>query len=322
VIANNLRLCAWLLAALLATPLTARADETQAANQTLAQTLFDEAIKLMDAKRFTEACPKLAESQRLDPAGGTLIDLGFCRLNEGKLASAWEVYNEALSQAIKDNRPDREKAAREQVSALEGKLAKLAIDVSEAARRTSQIEIHLDGTSVRQAAWGVLAPIDRGAHNIVVTAPGKLELRKTVVVETDGAVQHVPIPALEDAPVAPVDHTTERRGFPAQAFIGWVTAGIGVAVLGVGVATGILAVNDNNQSSSLCTFPGGTCSQRGFDLNQQAQTLAWISDFGVGIGVAAVGAGLLLVLTTPKARTRIVPAPSAHGAGALFIGSF
>jgi len=301
----------------------ARADD-----QTLSQTLFDEAVKLMDQGRFSEACPKLAESQRLDPGGGTLINLGFCRQNEGKLASAWAAYNEALSQAIKDNRKEREATARLHVDELEGKVAKLAIDVSDGARATDQIEIRVDGTAIRQAAWGILSPIDRGDHAIVATAPGKREFRTSITVREDGTVQHVSIPPLENAPViVPVDHDrggTERHGLAGQAIAGWVTAGIGVAILGVGVATGILAVSDHNQSNSQCgapSFPINQCSQQGFDLNEQAKTLAWLSDFGVGIGAVAMGAGILLVLTAPKS-VRIAPSVGAHSAGATLFATF
>ncbi len=296
----------------------ARADD-----QTLAQTLFDEAVKLMDQGRFSEACPKLAESQRLDPGGGTLIDLGICRQGEGKLASAWAAFNEALSQAIQDNRRERENTARHHVEELEGKLAKLAIDVSDGARQTPSIEIRLDGTDVRQAAWGVLSPIDRGEHAIVVNAPGKLEFHTSVNVLEDGSVQHVTIPPLEDAPViAPPDHERVGSRGSSQAIAGWVTAGLGVAVLGVGAVTGILAINDRQQSNSLCTFPGGQCTQQGFDLNEQAKTFAWISDFGVGIGAAAIVGGILLVVTAPKTKARIVPAVGAHSAGATFVTTF
>ena len=37
-----------------------------------ADALFKEGRALLDAKKFDEACPKLAESQRLDPGAGTL----------------------------------------------------------------------------------------------------------------------------------------------------------------------------------------------------------------------------------------------------------
>ncbi len=303
----------------------ARADASTAADQTLAQTLFDEGVSLMDKGRFTEACPKLAESQRLDPGGGTLLNLGFCRQNEGKLASAWAAYNEALSQAIKDGRKDREAAARVHVDELKDKFATLAIDVSEAARKIDQIEIRIDGTAVRQAAWGVASPIDRGAHGIVVSAPGKKEFKTSIEVQQDGTTQRVSIPALEDAPVvAPIDRGgPERRS--SQALIGWVTGGVGVAMLGVGVATGILALDARAKSNTDCG-PLVHCTQAGVDYNDQAKTYAWFADFGVGIGAAALVAGFILIVTAPKTShpksAFVAPLIDAHGGGAAFSASF
>jgi hypothetical protein len=306
----------------------ARADGPTAADQTLAQTLFDEAVSLMDKGRFADACPKLAESQRLDPGGGTLLNLGFCRQNEGKLASAWAAYNEALSQAIKDGRHDREGAARVHVDELDGKVAKLAIDVTDAAKRIDQIAIRIDGTSVRQAAWGVLSPIDRGTHAIVVTAPGKLEFTTTIEVTQDGTTQRVSIPALLDAPVVVVDHDRggERRGMSRQALVGWLTGGVGVALLGVGVTTGVLAIDARSQSDTNC--PQNHCTQLGVDDNDRAKTYAWLSDFGVGLGAAAIVTGFILIVSAPKSgapKTKgaiVAPMIAAHGGGMTLSASF
>jgi hypothetical protein len=308
---------------------TALADGPTGADQTLAQTLFDESVKLMDQGRFAEACPKLAESQRLDPGGGTLLNLGFCRQNEGKLASAWAAYNEALSQAIRDGRKDREQTARVHVDELDGKVAKLAIDVSDEARKIDQIEIRIDGTPVRQAAWGVLAPIDRGTHGIIVSAPGKREYRTSVEVKEDGTVQHVSIPALANAPIV-IDRTRgsgHERPSHAQATIGWVTGAIGVALLAGGVTTGVLALDAKGKADSGCTLPGNTCTQDGFDWNERAKTYAWLADFGVGLGVAAIATGLVLIITAPKsspsrAGARVVPLVGSSVAGAAFIATF
>ena len=303
---------------------TAWAD--QSADQTLAQTLFDEAVKLMDKGQFADACPKLAESQRLDPGGGTLLNLGFCRQNEGKLASAWAAYNEALSQAIKDGRKDRESTARVHVDELEGKYSKLAIDVSDAARKIDGLEIRIDGTSVRQAAWGVLAPIDKGTHGIIVSAPGKKSYSASIEVTADGTTQRVSIPALENAPI-PIERTrgsgTERVTSRGQLVVGWITAGVGVAALGVGIGAGIAALDAKSQADGMCKYgPSATsCDQTGYDTNERAKTYAWLADFGIGVGAAAIIGGVALVLTSTK-TVHIAPTVGPSAAGAVLFTTF
>jgi Tfp pilus assembly protein PilF len=322
VIANKGLSASLLGVAFLACAGVAHADGTS--EQTIAQTLFDQGVKLMEQGRFSEACPKLAESQRLDPGGGTLLNLGFCRQNEGKLASAWAAYNEALSQAIKDGRKDRENTARVHVDELEGKYARLSIDVSEGARQTNQIEIRIDGTSLRQAAWDVLAPIDRGQHTIVVTAPGKKEFHTSVTIDNDGAVQHVAVPALEDAPVVVPRHDVipESRGFKGQRTIGTVLLIGGAVVLAGGVATGIVATVVYNQGNPYCDASNNCTNQKAIDYDHQANAFAWAADFAIPVGAVAALAGTIFVLTAPKARTHVVPVASAHGAGLSLVGSF
>src|SRR5690349_4107802 len=80
-----------------------------------ADRLFREAKKLIEDKRFGEACPMLVESQRLDPAGGTALTLALCHQAEGKLATAVRDFEAALIIAERDRRADRAKVARDAI---------------------------------------------------------------------------------------------------------------------------------------------------------------------------------------------------------------
>ncbi|HEY0463370.1 MAG TPA: hypothetical protein VGC79_04135, partial [Polyangiaceae bacterium] len=64
-------------------PTPARA-EAGAAQKAAAESLFDDGLKAMKSGHFSEACPKLEESERIDPAIGTLLYLGECYEKVGR----------------------------------------------------------------------------------------------------------------------------------------------------------------------------------------------------------------------------------------------
>jgi serine/threonine-protein kinase len=55
---------------------TGIASAQSAADKAAAEALFDHGVRLMKQNNFAEACPKLEESDRIDPAVGTLLYLG------------------------------------------------------------------------------------------------------------------------------------------------------------------------------------------------------------------------------------------------------
>ena len=95
----------------------------------LATTLFQDGRALMAAGRLAEACPKLEESQRLDPGGGTLLNLALCHEQAGRLARSWSEFNDAAAVARRDGRRDRELAADSHAAALWPRLSKLTVSV-------------------------------------------------------------------------------------------------------------------------------------------------------------------------------------------------
>src|SRR3954468_23197031 len=68
---------------------------------TAAIQLYDAAIKLTKTGDYAGACPKFAESERLDPQLGTLLHLADCFEKVGKTASAWARWKDAIDVATK-----------------------------------------------------------------------------------------------------------------------------------------------------------------------------------------------------------------------------
>lgn len=287
----------------------------------LAQSLFDEGVKLMEHGDYGAACPKLAESQHLDPGGGTLLNLGLCREKEGKLASAWVAYNESLSQAIKDRRGDRETTARLRLSAIEGKLAKIVVKVSPGARATAGLEVLLDGTPVRAAAWDTPTPIDRGHHELRATAPGRKPWSTALDVTADGTSVETMVPDLAPADALAPEPKPKGATLSTPTLVGWIAIGVGGASLAAGLVTGILAFERRGRSDDEC--PNERCTQRGVDLNEQAKTYAWISDVAFGVGLVTAAVGVTLLLTAPKTTAvRLTPTFTATAAGLSATATF
>src|ERR1700734_2400394 len=182
-----------LTSSLLASP-PAVADS--AADKAAADALFDQGKQLMAAGRYAEACPKLEESQRLDPALGTQLNLADCFEHSGKSASAWGLFN-AVARAA-ENRGDKDRAAEaaRRAALLAPTLQKLAIVVPPATRIPG-LEVRKDGALVGEGQYGSSLPADPGAHTVEASAPGHKAWSTVVRVETTGGSASVEIPPLD-----------------------------------------------------------------------------------------------------------------------------
>ncbi|HWO09490.1 MAG TPA: hypothetical protein VNN80_08420, partial [Polyangiaceae bacterium] len=183
--------------------IASEARAQSASDKASAETLFDEGKRLMDAKQYAQACPKLADSQRLDPGVGTVLNLALCYKLNGQTASAWSTYREAAAQARAAHQDDREQLARDEAAALEKTLTRLTIEVSPAATAIAGLELKRDGAPVPSSLWGVPTPVDPGVRKVEATAPGKKPLVLEARAEGSGATAKIVIPPLEDAPAAP-----------------------------------------------------------------------------------------------------------------------
>src|SRR5437899_11188432 len=71
-----------------------------------AEALFEQGRELMTAQKFSDACPKFADSQKLDPKSSTLLNLANCYEKAGRSATAWATYREAAALAKNEGHED------------------------------------------------------------------------------------------------------------------------------------------------------------------------------------------------------------------------
>ncbi len=294
------RVASWPLAASVACALvavspTARADDT---NIAVAEALFRDARTLMAAGDLAQACPKFEESNRVDPKLGTLMNLALCHEKAGLSASAWAEYARAASLAARAGQSDREKVARERAAALELTLSHVLID----ADPKSDASIVLDDQPIGPAAFHSPIPIDPGAHVLRATAPGATPFEQSFRVTAGATVALVKVPVLARAPTAvtaapeTVPAVPEVSKHSGRRTAGFVVGGVGVALAGVGAFFGARAFSDKSAAENGCGAM--FCTPAGSSATSSMKTDETLSTVGVIAGVAAIGAGVYLVLSS------------------------
>lgn len=290
----------------------------QGGNQAAAEALFQEGRALHEQQRYAEACPKLAESQRIDPATGTLLTLALCHEGEGKLASAWAAFVTVEGQAKAAGRADRVTMAREHAAALRPRLSTMAVDVPKELTETPGLELRIDGAVVGTGSFGVAVPIDGGEHRIEATAPGKKPWQSTVSVKTEADAVRVSVPPLEDLPkaAAPVGVTpgaTEAEVEPRPSTLrtaGVIVAGVGVAALGVGTYLALGAKSDYAAAKKRCQPSPVDCDEGAYQAGEDARGQGTIATVLFVAGGVAVATGGVLWLLPPREE---VPVPKVAG---------
>jgi hypothetical protein len=284
----------------LALSLSALAPDTHAqgaATDTAAaaETLFREGRAAMEKGDYAAACPKLASSYELDPGTGALLALALCYEESGKLASAWSAYVEAEARSKRENRPERAESARGRIDALEPRLPRLTIRVSDEVAALPGVRIERNGSDVAKPALGTSVPVDPGKQTIVLSAPGYESITKVVQ-----SVEGQPLEVLFDTVPTQLSSQpstgTDRGGLGGLAIAGLVTGGAGVVALGIGGAFGVVAMGKNADSDAGCD-QDDVCNPQGFRDRVDARSAGDLSTvFFVAGGVLAGAGATMFVL--------------------------
>jgi hypothetical protein len=319
------------------------AGTARAADPAVAQALFEKGRSLMAQGKYPEACQALAESQRREPAGGTLLNLALCHELEGKVASASSEFRDALNQARQDGRADRIKLAGEHLAALEPKVPHLVLK-GQAGRSASNLEWKLDGQPIANAASAV--PVDPGVHDLSASALGKKPWNQPITIAAGARETVIEVPKLEDEattksdPAPPSERAAEPPPASAQTIvatpeppraqgeaaatrdttkrnIGFAVGGAGVVALGVGSYFGLKAFSKWSDRNQHCL--AGHCLESAVTDADDANRAATAANVAFVLGLASLGVGTYIVVTSkgpaePRRTVRVTPDVDARGA--------
>jgi hypothetical protein len=314
-------------------------------NAAAAQALFDEGKQLVAGGNYPAACAKFLQSQQLDPGGGTLMHLAACHESDGKTATAWSEFNEALSWARRDGRADREVYAKARLKEIEPKLVKLNVIVP-AQGRVAGLAVTRDGRALADVEWGTAVPVDPGEHLIEAVAPGHTPWARRIRVDRQTGSVVVAVPPLvpdatrlavtappssaaaatptataplttpplqgspSDSPSAPSEPGATQRAWGIGLGAG------GLAGLAVAVAFDVRAHSKASLRDEAAQAGNADETNRLHSEARTAQTTAFILG---GAALAALGTGVALYLTAPEATSavHVVPQVAATQFGIL-----
>jgi hypothetical protein len=316
------------------------------ARRVSAETLFEDGRRLMTAHDYAQACPKFAASQKLDPAIGTLLNLGDCYERAGKTASAWASFREAAGAADLAGDARRHQEAFKRAAALRPQLSTLTI-TTHSTTSVEGLSLSIDKIELDRAVLGTPIPLDPGSHTIGVKAPGRSPWNGTVTVPSGAHSLSAMIPALQaEAPPVSVLNSSGvgassgpiaghypaadsiRPAGSSQRTVGLIVGGIGAVTL---VTGGLLAWSASSKwSDAKDHCPNNQCeTQADIQLGRDARSRANVASIVIGGGAVGVVGGALLWFLAPASARRpaaagfgVAPVVGLHSASILLSGGF
>ena len=312
------------MACVIAAPGVAAAAEPPVAAPSQAEQLFRAGRE--DVRRGDQlaACDKFRQSYELNQLAVTLLNIAECERKLDRIASAWGDYRRVAKALPSDDK--RAAYAARRAAELEARVPWLTLSLASAT--PDDTRVLRDGDVLDADAFDVAFPVDPGRYVVVVEAPGHEAARYEVVLREGGRESLVVRPGvafpqaadLEPLAPEPPPLPLASDGTEESSTLGWVVGGVGVASLGVSLASAIMAKSENDAAHRECD-QGRSCQAE----NDSGQAYSLAATITFALGAAGVAAGTWLILSTDDAGESSVavgPTLSPTTAGAALVGRF
>jgi hypothetical protein len=306
-----------------------------------------EAAELLDQGRelmvrpatLDQACEVLAKSYGLRKRGDTLLNLAECHRRQGKTATAWREFDEAIRVAKQVDYDPAIRAAEIHRDQLAKLLSELVVEVPSGDARPEGLAILLDGLPLPEQQWGTVLFVDPGPHQVEATAPDHRPFSSSAEVALGGKrstiqVQLVALPKPPPPPKEPPP-PPPKPPLPAvepEAPVWAIVVGsVGVAMMGVSVGFLVDSLAAGDEIDEVLCAEGRTACPA-FNVREarrlhdrEVQSFAVFVGLGAG-GLAAVGVGAvgLALGLHPSSDIDVafVPWGLPGGGGGAVVGRF
>lgn len=281
-----------------------------------AQTLFDEGLVAAERDDWAVACDRFEESNRLDPAPGTMMNLGRCRSQLGELVKAWESYRRA-AEAFGAEDP-RAQFASNEAQDLERRVP--LVTFSPPATETPFLVI-VEGSAIEPERLGVPLPFDPGTLQIIVRARGHQDWVQRLGVEEgarveqqlalgaallDNTQQSPPVSTRPAAAGGARSEPPEIEAIKSAAPIivaSFAVGGVGVAL---GAFGGVWAALETPRVRAHCDDQLN-CDRRGFDAARRGRVATILGVSGAGLAVVGLSVGTVFLTAKQSTSLSLVP---------------
>lgn len=340
------------VASAVAAPRTARAaDDADAAETAAARALAVEGVKLAQSDRCEQALEKLEPAEKLKHSPVVLRHVGECQVKVGR----WVEGSESLRKLLREQMPaDASPAVAEAYQSagttlreIKPRIPNMKIVLN--APADADFTLKLDGKEVADSVVGIALPTDPGEHEVEATAPGFLKATSSIkLVPSASAFVTLDLkrdpnapkvakagaataatataPARANAAPPPPAHHADQ-GSNTGKVVGYTSYALAAASLGVGIAFGQSAMNDEKALRTTC--PNRVCTESQKDALDSAQTKGTISTIAFAAAGAGVTLGTILLLTSSGSSnenaaangTRTARKPGVRAQAKLGLGS-
>lgn len=271
-----------------------------------ARAQFQRGIELEQAGNYTEAIQQFREVGQVRMTPQVRFHIAFCEEGLGRLVTALGGYDLALAEADTVG-PEFKSEVETTIARLRERIPKLFIERGPGADAAL---VQLDGIDLGASSIGVEVPLDPGPHKVTATAPGYHPYDATVELK-EREITKVTLELVANTdppkPPPPPQIVVVEADKGADRTIPYIIGGAGIAFLAAGGALFALARTTKAELDKDCPDPQ-RCGESNRDTVERYQFYNTAWKISAGVGVAAVGTAVVLILTEKKPEKKS-PAP-------------